>query len=71
MQEIIAILITIILGLIALAGVGVNYFVEVQQIDRFEIEYWKKKAEAAKQFEVEVSRKIKNGIRKVRISLVA
>lgn len=65
MQEVIAILIAAIFGVIALSGVVIDYFVEVQKIDRTEIEYWKRKAEKARLFEVYIAKMASNGIRKV------
>lgn len=67
----VVLLIVVLIGYITITFVGLSYLLEMQKIDRFEIEYWKKKAEAARQFNVEVSRKIRNGIRRVRISRVA
>ncbi|NLC83769.1 MAG: hypothetical protein GX749_01650 [Ruminococcaceae bacterium] len=64
-ETIIAILIVIVLGVISLSGIIANYFHEVQQIDRLEIEYWQRMAENARQFEARVAKRTKNGIRKV------
>ena len=64
-ETIIAILIVIVLDVISLSGIIANYFHEVQQIDRLEIEYWQRMAENARQFEARVAKRTKNGIRKV------
>lgn len=64
-ETIIAILIVTVLGVISLSGIIANYFHEVQQIDRLEIEYWQRMAENARQFEARVAKRAKNGIRKV------